>query len=159
MPVPPSRCEEPGELPPGGERPGAGERSAAGLLHVQLPPADGQVRSAPAPAAGNTRRQHAGRGVPVLQAPKRGRSLQQPAHRDAARQACLRASAPINHPPRPRTLVQSPPPPVQTSPHPYRHTSKRCSRGVGRLDVRRVYNWIDCKWLQCFQVTNSKRPH
>lgn len=87
----PLRCrrEEPGELPPGGERAGAGQRGAAGLRHVQLPAANGQVRPAAAAAAGDPSHQPAGRGVPVLQTPERRRALQQPAHRDAARQESL----------------------------------------------------------------------
>ncbi len=69
------RRQEPGELPPGGERPGTGQRGAAGLRHVQLSSADGQVRPASAATAGDPGHQPAGRGVSVLQTPERWRAL------------------------------------------------------------------------------------
>lgn len=84
------RCEKPGELSPGRKRPGAGQRGAPGLRHVQLPSANGQVRPAAPPAAGDPSDQPAGRGVPLLQTPERRRALQQPAYWNAARQESLR---------------------------------------------------------------------
>lgn len=88
--LPPSRrCEEPGEFSPGRERPGAGQRSAAGLRHVQLPTANGQVWPAAPPATRDTSHQPASRRIPILQTPERRRALQQPAHWNAARQKSL----------------------------------------------------------------------
>lgn len=83
------RCEEPGKLPPSRERPGAGQRSAAGLCHVQLPTANGQVWPAAPPAAGDPGHQPAGRRIPLLQTSERGCALQQPAHRNATCQESL----------------------------------------------------------------------
>ena len=60
---------------------------------MQLPAADGEVRAAAAPPPGDPGPQHAGRGVPVLQAPERGRPLQQPADRDAACKASVITAA------------------------------------------------------------------
>lgn len=60
---------------------------------MQLPTADGEVRAAAAPPPGDPGPQHAGRGVPVLQAPERGRPLQQPADRDAACKASVITAA------------------------------------------------------------------
>lgn len=74
------RCKEPGELPPGRKCPGAGQRSTAGLRHVQLSTANGQVWPAAPPAAGDPSHQPAGGRIPLLQTPERRRALQQPAH-------------------------------------------------------------------------------
>lgn len=59
---------------------------------MQLPAADGEVRAAAFAPARDPGHQPAGGGVLVLQAPERGRALQQPPHRDAARQAGLAAA-------------------------------------------------------------------
>lgn len=88
------RCEKPGEFSPGRERPGAGQRSAAGLRHVQLPAANGQVWPAAPPATRDTSDQPAGRRIPLLQTPEWRRALQQPAHWNAARQKSLGGNFP-----------------------------------------------------------------
>lgn len=93
--LPPSRrCEEPGEFSPGRERPGAGQRSAAGLRHVQLPAANGQVWPAAPSATRDTSHQPASRRIPLLQTPERRRALQQPAYWNAARQKSLGSDFP-----------------------------------------------------------------
>lgn len=84
------RCEAAGGPGFCGGRPGAGEWGSAGVHPVHLPTVPGEVQPAGGAAAGAAFPQHAGRGLPVLQASERRGALQQPAHRDAARQASVR---------------------------------------------------------------------
>lgn len=86
---PPCRREVPGEPHAGQGCSGEGQRGTAGVHGVPLPPLHGQVPPAAAVAGRGPGAEPAGRGVPVPQAPERGGALQQPPHRDAARQADL----------------------------------------------------------------------
>ncbi len=83
------RCEAAGGPGIRGGRPGAGERGSAGVHPVHLPSVPGKVQPAGDAAARAALPQHAGRGLPVLHASERRGALQQPAHRDAARQASM----------------------------------------------------------------------
>lgn len=85
-----NRCKTAGEPGLCGGCPGAGEHGPAGVHPVHLSSVPGQVQPAGGAAAGAALPQHAGRGLPVLHAPERRGALQQPAHRDAARQESVR---------------------------------------------------------------------
>ena len=83
------RCQAAGGPGLRGGGAGAGERGSAGVHLVHLPSVPGEVQPAGGASAGAAWPQHAGGGLPVLHAPERRGALQQPAHRDAARQESL----------------------------------------------------------------------